>query len=281
LRVQRSKPSGGFSVSADGRGLTSRSGTAAVAGLADELGLTGALVAAFDDGVTRRHDTGRVLRDLVVVLADGGDDFSAIEVLRGQPAVFGEVASDSTAWRAADRAAGDDLVTTKIDAARRAVRETAWSRGALPPAVAAVLDDPYAAAPVCVDLDATLVTAHSDKQGATGTYKRGFGHHPIGAWLDRGDGAGCTHAFLAYARHAGVGFSVGYRLGHAAARHAVRTLHDDDDAEWVPAAPRRHRPRRRRRGRGDRAGGSVGLAVRVAADRAPRAAAPRRATDPG
>jgi hypothetical protein len=136
---------------------------------------------------------------------------------------------------------------------------------------------------VCVDLDATLVTAHSDKQGATGTYKRGFGHHPIGAWLDRGDGAGealamtlrpgnagannaddhvdvleaalaalpdlpdearllvradsagCTHAFLAYARHAGVGFSVGYRLGHAAARHAVRTLHDDDDAEWVPA----------------------------------------------
>jgi hypothetical protein len=35
-----------------------------------------------------------------------------------------------------------------------------------------------------IDLDATLVTAHSDKQGAKGTFKGGFGYHPFGAWLD-------------------------------------------------------------------------------------------------
>ena len=35
-----------------------------------------------------------------------------------------------------------------------------------------------------IDIDATLVTAHSDKQGAAPTYKRGFGHHPLLAFLD-------------------------------------------------------------------------------------------------
>ena len=37
---------------------------------------------------------------------------------------------------------------------------------------------------VVIDLDATLVTAHSDKEGAAGNFKGGFGHHPLGAWLD-------------------------------------------------------------------------------------------------
>ena len=35
---------------------------------------------------------------------------------------------------------------------------------------------------VVIDLDATLITAHSDKQGAAATFKRGFGFHPLGAW---------------------------------------------------------------------------------------------------
>jgi len=37
---------------------------------------------------------------------------------------------------------------------------------------------------VVIDLDATLVTAHSDKEGARGNFKGGFGYHPLGAWLD-------------------------------------------------------------------------------------------------
>jgi hypothetical protein len=35
-----------------------------------------------------------------------------------------------------------------------------------------------------IDFDGTLITAHSDKEGAAPTYKRGFGHHPLLALLD-------------------------------------------------------------------------------------------------
>jgi len=35
-----------------------------------------------------------------------------------------------------------------------------------------------------IDLDATLVTAHSEKDDAKGNVKGGSGHHPLGAWLD-------------------------------------------------------------------------------------------------
>ena len=40
-----------------------------------------------------------------------------------------------------------------------------------------------------IDLDATLVTAHSEKQDATGNVKGGYGHHPLGAWLDNSNEA--------------------------------------------------------------------------------------------
>ena len=35
-----------------------------------------------------------------------------------------------------------------------------------------------------IDFDGTLITAHSEKEGAAPTYKRGFGHHPLLAFLD-------------------------------------------------------------------------------------------------
>jgi hypothetical protein len=67
-------------------------------------------------------DPGAVLRDLVVMLADGGDDFSAIETLRGQAELLGSVASDSTAWRRVADLADDELSVARLDAARRRVR---------------------------------------------------------------------------------------------------------------------------------------------------------------
>ena len=39
-----------------------------------------------------------------------------------------------------------------------------------------------------VDLDATLIGAHSEKEGATPNFKRGFGFHPILAFVDHGAG---------------------------------------------------------------------------------------------
>jgi hypothetical protein len=34
-----------------------------------------------------------------------------------------------------------------------------------------------------IDMDATLVTASSDEEGAAATWKMGYGFHPLGAWL--------------------------------------------------------------------------------------------------
>ena len=200
LRVHRSSRRAGFGVAVDGRGLTSRSGTAALRELADLIGLTDALSAAAapvsSDGLI--HEPGAVLRDLVVMLADGGDDFSAIGTLRGQTGLGGAVASDSTAWRRVADLAGHELSVVRLDAARRRVRATVWRHGGAPPAVV----DPSSGL-VCVDVDATLVTAHSDKESAAGTYKRGFGFHPLLAYLDRDDGTGEALAAQLRAGNAG------------------------------------------------------------------------------
>ncbi len=39
-----------------------------------------------------------------------------------------------------------------------------------------------------IDLDATLITAHSEKEHATPTFKRGYGFHPLLAFVDHGNG---------------------------------------------------------------------------------------------
>jgi Transposase DDE domain group 1 len=36
-----------------------------------------------------------------------------------------------------------------------------------------------------IDLDASLITVHSEKEGAAGTYKGGFGFHPLFGYLDQ------------------------------------------------------------------------------------------------
>ena len=65
-----------------------------------------------------------------------------------------------------------------IRGARAAARATVWGHRS----------PVRADGPVIVDLDATLVTAHSEKEGATPTFKRGFGFHPLLAFVDHGDG---------------------------------------------------------------------------------------------
>jgi hypothetical protein len=179
---------------------------AALRELADRIGLTDALSTAAgpacSDGLV--HDPGAVLRDLVVTLADGGDDFSAIETLRGQDQMLGPVASDSTAWRRVADLARDELSVARLDAARQRVRGTVWRVGGAPAAIA----DSRSSGMVCVDIDATLVTAHSDKQSAAGTYKGGFGFHPMLSYLDRGDGTGEALAGMLRTGNAGASTAV-------------------------------------------------------------------------
>ena len=88
-------------VCADGTGLSSRAGTTLLALTADRVGLIGGMRDALAETRARRsgHDPGRVACDLAVMLADGGRCVSDLAALSGQPSLFGEVASMSTARR--------------------------------------------------------------------------------------------------------------------------------------------------------------------------------------
>jgi hypothetical protein len=134
------------------------------------------------------HDPAKVLCDLAVTLAVGGDCLADIAVLRAEPSLFGPIASDPTVSRTVDRLAADPTAALRaIHTARATARATAW-RLADDRAPNHGID---AGAPLVIDLDATLITAHSEKEGAAPTFKRGFGHHPLWAFVDHG-GTGDT-----------------------------------------------------------------------------------------
>ena len=129
------------------------------------------------------HDPGKILLDLAVAVALGGDCLADIAVLREEPGVFGPVASDPTVSRLLSTLAADaSAALAAINTARAGARRAAWAHaGAHAPD-----HDISAKDPLIIDVDATLVTAHSEKEHAAPTYKRGFGHHPLGAFVDHG-----------------------------------------------------------------------------------------------
>ncbi len=186
LRVNGSRGPGRLVVTADGTGVEGRTGTVLLSRTADRVGLTGALRQAVDGCRNwRDHPPGRVVGDLAVMLADGGRCTDDIETLRRRhTAVFGHVASQPTAWRTIEALAADELVDIRLFDALGRARTQAWAAGAAPPG----WDDQTV--PATIDIDATLVTAHSEKDRTAGTYKGGYGFHPLLAWLDRGDGHG-------------------------------------------------------------------------------------------
>jgi len=165
MRVKRAELVVSVGVVADADRLTSRAGTALLVGLADRVGLSGGLSGAMD-GLRRRrsrHDPGRTLRDLAVMVADGGDCLADLRALRDRPTLFGEVASDATAWQALAALEGERLAGLRR--ARATARARVWELAGAP-------------GRVILDLDATLVSAHSDKEQAAGN-KHGFGFHPL------------------------------------------------------------------------------------------------------
>jgi hypothetical protein len=260
-------------VTADGKNVVSHVGARLVADVADAVGLTAGLSTAMAPTKARRrgHDRGRVLVDLAVMVADGGDAFSDLVVLRDQPDLFGEVASTPTAWRTLE--AVDDAAGERIALARAAARRRAWAAAPAAPGV------------FVIDFDGTLITAHSDKEKAAPTYKRGFGYHPLLAFLDatgealdgilrpgnagsntaadhvallnkalaqlpvdpsevdvvaRSDSAGLSHGFVDACVAAGVRFSIGHDLTEPirtaclsvpAARWQPAVCADGDDRE--------------------------------------------------
>ncbi len=92
-----------MSVTADATGVVAHAGSVAVRLLADRVGLTGEVSKALARASFMPvHDRGRVLVDVAVLLADGGEAISDIDVLRHQAQVLGPVASAPTVWRALD-----------------------------------------------------------------------------------------------------------------------------------------------------------------------------------
>lgn len=251
-------------VVADATGVVSHAGSALLAELADRLELTDGLSVAMAPTRERRraHDPGRVVRDLAVMLAGGGDCLSDLGALRDQADLFGVVASDATAWRVIDAIDSERLEA--IRQARAGARRRAWAAGAQP-------------AEIVLDIDSTLVASHSDKEGAAPTYKRGYGFHPmlcylageplagvlrpgnagantatdhIGVLVDaldqlpvevredgdtrvlvRTDSAGATHDFLEAVVEMECAFSASMRID----RHAREVILALPESAWTPA----------------------------------------------
>lgn len=169
--VKRRRRRPALKVTGDGNGLANHAGARLLTDLADAVGLSAALSVAMAPTKQRRrgHDRGDVLVDLAVAIADGAETISDLAVLRDQPDLFGPVASHPTVWRTL--AAIDEAGLDRIKTARAEARARAWAAGADPGFYV-------------IDIDATLVNAHSDKERAAPTWKRGFGFHPLLAYLD-------------------------------------------------------------------------------------------------
>jgi hypothetical protein len=243
--------------------VVSHAGVALLVELSDHFGLTGALSGALAETRERRsvHDPGRVLRDVAVMLADGGDCVTDLDAYRGQERLFGAKASETTTHRVLKSI--DERLLDRIRAARAAARARVWDAGGRPGSIT-------------LNIDATLVTAHSEKELAAGNYKHGYGFHPLCCYLDetgealaailrpgnagsntaadhfevlglaldqlpagdldreivvRADIGGATHAFTADCREANIRFSVGYELGES----VRRAILDLPETAWVQA----------------------------------------------
>jgi len=173
LKVMRDGRPVTVEVMSDGAGLVSHAGSALLAQVADKLGLTSGLSSRLAALKQRRrgHDPGRVIRDLAVMLADGGESVSDLGAVRDQDALCGPVASDSTAFRVVDRVASTPGLLEAVRVAHARARERFWGWHGAPQRLT-------------IDVDATLITAHSEKENAAGNYKGGYGFHPLQAYLD-------------------------------------------------------------------------------------------------
>jgi hypothetical protein len=177
LNTQTTRRLTKLKVTADGTGVASHAGAQLLRELAAATGLVEsrneALIGTYKAMPT--HLPGKVLADMAVAIADGATSISDLAALRDQPELFGTVASDPIAWRVLDRVSNEHVGA--IRAGRAKAREAAWAAGAAPDL----------GAELHLDIDATVLIAHSEKEDAMPTWKRTFGFHPIVCFLDRSE----------------------------------------------------------------------------------------------
>jgi hypothetical protein len=189
-----------ITVSADGAGIVSQAGAVLLTRTLRVTGLDAGLSEALGRWRPCRavHDPGKMIADLAVAVALGGDCLADVAMLRAQPQLFGPVASDPVVSRLVSRLAADAPRALKaIRAARAAARQRAWAlAGDAAPGTGGAL--------VTVDIDATIVTSCSDKDQAAATWKRTYGFHPLTVFADHGpEGSGEPLAILLRPGNAG------------------------------------------------------------------------------
>jgi hypothetical protein len=172
-------------VTADGTGLVGHAGAVLLRKAADQTGLTAQLSAALRrKGSSPAFDRGTVLASLAAAIALGATSMSDIALLAHLAPVLGDAPSGPTVRRALDLA-GTPASLDKVARARARARAHAWQLIAATPAGFPWLEiaGKTLTGWLVIDMDATLVTSSSDKEGAAPTWKKGYGFHPLGAWL--------------------------------------------------------------------------------------------------
>ena len=214
------------SVEPGGKGVVAHVGLHALGSLADSLGLGSALASCIEPTSQRapRHDRGKVLVQMALVLAGGGESCADVEHLRAQVDLFGDVASDSTVYRTFHEF--DTRRREQFARSLAEVRAKVWKK----------LD--VTSDPVILDFDASLVMGLAEsKEKAAPTYKGGFGFHPLFCFSDL-TGETLSHTLRP-----------GNATAHNAADHvevldaalaqlpaAIRAGHGVDD-EFTPSRP--------------------------------------------
>jgi hypothetical protein len=198
--VQLTARSSKIIVSDDGTGIVSQGGGLLLAQTLRATGLDRGLDAALERWRQPRavHSPGKIITDLAVAVALGGDCLADVAMLRAQPELFGPAASDPVVSRLVTRLAADVSPALKaIRAARAAARARAWElAGDAAPGAGGGL--------VTVDIDATIVTSCSEKEQAMPTWKKTYGHHPLTVFADHGpEGSGEPLAVMLRAGNAG------------------------------------------------------------------------------
>jgi len=174
-----------LTVTADGTGLVGLAGAVLLRKAADQAGLTAWLSGALRKaGQSPVLDRGVVLVSMAAAIALGATSMSDIAVLAHLAPVLGDAPSGPTVRRALDLAGGAAMLD-RVARARAKARAHVWQliEGTAAGFPWLVIAGKTLAGWLVIDMDATLVTAHSDKEGAAPTWKKGYGFHPLGAWL--------------------------------------------------------------------------------------------------
>jgi hypothetical protein len=171
-----------LTVTADGDGLVGHAGGVLLRKLADRCGLTAALDAAMTQkGTFPQLGRGVVLVSAAIAIAMGATAMADIAVLGQLAPVLGPAPSSSTVRRCLNLAS--DRVLVRTGQARARIRRHVWGQieaaGGFPWLEIA---GKVLAGWLFLDMDGTLVSACSDKEGAAPTWKKGFGFHPLAAW---------------------------------------------------------------------------------------------------